>query len=150
MRKNFLILRYSVTASATSSQGDADACRPCNGRRPGPIAAGDISRRAGAPSASGAPCHHRLAGVVPLVVLTKADLCAEAEVRAVSERFGLAVDPSARVEDLPVGVQQRVEISRLDVSGSDIGRTETCSIAVTSAGCHRGHAGSTRGLPQTS
>jgi general nucleoside transport system ATP-binding protein len=27
-----------------------------------------------------------------------------------SERYGLAVDPDARVEDLPVGVQQRVEI----------------------------------------
>jgi simple sugar transport system ATP-binding protein len=35
---------------------------------------------------------------------------ARSEVRAVSERYGLAVDPDARVEDLPVGVQQRVEI----------------------------------------
>jgi general nucleoside transport system ATP-binding protein len=32
------------------------------------------------------------------------------DVRALSERFGLSVDPDARVEDLPVGVQQRVEI----------------------------------------
>jgi general nucleoside transport system ATP-binding protein len=32
------------------------------------------------------------------------------DVRALSERFGLSVDPGARVEDLPVGVQQRVEI----------------------------------------
>ncbi|MET9018771.1 ABC transporter ATP-binding protein [Actinopolymorpha sp. NPDC004070] len=31
-------------------------------------------------------------------------------VRDLSERYGLAVDPDARVEDLPVGVQQRVEI----------------------------------------
>jgi simple sugar transport system ATP-binding protein len=31
-------------------------------------------------------------------------------VREVSQRYGLEVDPSALVEDLPVGVQQRVEI----------------------------------------
>ncbi len=35
---------------------------------------------------------------------------AEDEVRALSEEFGLPVDPTAVVEDLPVGVQQRVEI----------------------------------------
>jgi simple sugar transport system ATP-binding protein len=35
---------------------------------------------------------------------------ARAEVRALSERYGLEVDPDARVDDLPVGVQQRVEI----------------------------------------
>jgi general nucleoside transport system ATP-binding protein len=35
---------------------------------------------------------------------------AEEAVREVSLRFGLAVDPSAVVEDLPVGIQQRVEI----------------------------------------
>jgi simple sugar transport system ATP-binding protein len=35
---------------------------------------------------------------------------ARREVRALSERFGLAVDPDAMVEDIPVGVQQRVEI----------------------------------------
>jgi general nucleoside transport system ATP-binding protein len=32
------------------------------------------------------------------------------EVRGLSERYGLRVDPDALVEDLPVGVQQRVEI----------------------------------------
>ncbi len=32
------------------------------------------------------------------------------DVRELSERFGLRVDPDAHVEDLPVGVQQRVEI----------------------------------------
>src|SRR5215469_12317711 len=32
------------------------------------------------------------------------------EVRELSERYGLQVDPDALVEDLPVGVQQRVEI----------------------------------------
>src|SRR5688572_28826157 len=31
-------------------------------------------------------------------------------IRKVSEQYGLAVDPDALVEDLPVGVQQRVEI----------------------------------------
>lgn len=35
---------------------------------------------------------------------------ARAHVRAVAERFGFEVDPDAIVEDLPVGVQQRVEI----------------------------------------
>ncbi|MCW2497575.1 ABC transporter ATP-binding protein [Jatrophihabitans sp.] len=35
---------------------------------------------------------------------------AAAKVRELSERFGLDVDPNALVEDLPVGVQQRVEI----------------------------------------
>ena len=35
---------------------------------------------------------------------------ARARVREVSERYGLPVDPDARIEDLPVGVQQRVEI----------------------------------------
>jgi simple sugar transport system ATP-binding protein len=35
---------------------------------------------------------------------------ARREVRRLSERFGLVVDPDALVEDLPVGVQQRVEI----------------------------------------
>jgi ABC-type uncharacterized transport system ATPase subunit len=33
-------------------------------------------------------------------------------VRALSKRYGLAVDPDARVEDLSVGAQQRVEILR--------------------------------------
>ncbi len=35
---------------------------------------------------------------------------ARSRVREISERFGLAVDPDAVVGDLPVGVQQRVEI----------------------------------------
>ena len=35
---------------------------------------------------------------------------AHREVRELSERFGLRVNPEAMVEDLPVGVQQRVEI----------------------------------------
>jgi general nucleoside transport system ATP-binding protein len=35
---------------------------------------------------------------------------ARREVRELSERYGLEVNPDARVEDLPVGAQQRVEI----------------------------------------
>ncbi len=35
---------------------------------------------------------------------------AAAEIRALSERFGLSVDPDARVENLSVGEEQRVEI----------------------------------------
>ncbi|MFT4283871.1 MAG: ATP-binding cassette domain-containing protein, partial [Protaetiibacter sp.] len=35
---------------------------------------------------------------------------ARAKVREISERFGFDVDPDAIVEELPVGVQQRVEI----------------------------------------
>jgi ABC-type uncharacterized transport system ATPase subunit len=35
---------------------------------------------------------------------------ARREVRALSQRYGLAIDPDAMVEDLPVGIQQRVEI----------------------------------------
>jgi len=35
---------------------------------------------------------------------------ARADIRRVSEEFGLEVDPDALVEDLPVGAQQRVEI----------------------------------------
>jgi ABC-type uncharacterized transport system ATPase subunit len=35
---------------------------------------------------------------------------ARTEVRALSERYGLEVDPAAMVEDLPVGMQQRIEI----------------------------------------
>jgi ABC-type uncharacterized transport system ATPase subunit len=35
---------------------------------------------------------------------------ARKRVREISERFGFDVDPDAKIEDLPVGVQQRVEI----------------------------------------
>jgi simple sugar transport system ATP-binding protein len=37
---------------------------------------------------------------------------ARREVRDLSRRYGLTVDPDAMVEDLPVGVQQRVEINK--------------------------------------
>ncbi|MFZ8910527.1 MAG: ABC transporter ATP-binding protein [Candidatus Nanopelagicales bacterium] len=46
--------------------------------------------------------------VGPLGILRASE--AEDAVREVSQRFGLEVDPAAVVEDLPVGIQQRVEI----------------------------------------
>src|SRR4051812_21284917 len=45
---------------------------------------------------------------------------AEASVRELSERFGLAVRPDARVEDLGVGAQQRVEILRALFRGAKV------------------------------
>jgi simple sugar transport system ATP-binding protein len=42
------------------------------------------------------------------------------DVRAVSERYGLAVSPDALVEDLPVGIQQRVEIIKALVRDVDL------------------------------
>lgn len=38
----------------------------------------------------------------------------------ISERFGLKVDPDARIQDLPVGVQQRVEILKTLYRNADI------------------------------
>ncbi|HZH23420.1 MAG TPA: ATP-binding cassette domain-containing protein, partial [Solirubrobacteraceae bacterium] len=45
---------------------------------------------------------------------------AENRVRELSERFGLRVDPRARVEDIGVGQQQRVEILRVLHRGADV------------------------------
>src|SRR5919198_2331618 len=45
---------------------------------------------------------------------------AERRVRDLSERFGLAVDPRARIEDITVGQQQRVEILKALYRGADI------------------------------
>jgi len=45
---------------------------------------------------------------------------ARAQVREVSERYGLAVDPDARIEELPVGIQQRVEIIKVLLRGARI------------------------------
>ncbi|WP_416201851.1 ABC transporter ATP-binding protein [Thermoflexus sp.] len=42
------------------------------------------------------------------------------EVRALSQRYGLEVDPNALVKDLPVGVQQRVEILKALYRKADI------------------------------
>ena len=52
-----------------------------------------------------------------LLLDTKA---AARRVRELSDRFGLAVDPDARVADISVGTQQRVEILRALDRGADI------------------------------
>ena len=45
---------------------------------------------------------------------------ARREVNAISERYGFHVDPDALVEDIPVGVQQRVEIIKALVRKADV------------------------------
>jgi ABC-type uncharacterized transport system ATPase subunit len=45
---------------------------------------------------------------------------ANRRVREISEQFGLAVDPTARIEDITVGQQQRVEILKALYRGADI------------------------------
>jgi simple sugar transport system ATP-binding protein len=41
-------------------------------------------------------------------------------IRALSNQYGLAIDPNARIADLPVGLQQRVEILKVLYRGADI------------------------------
>ncbi|WP_141430846.1 ABC transporter ATP-binding protein [Bacillus sp. 03113] len=41
-------------------------------------------------------------------------------IQEISEKYGLAVDPFAKIEDLSVGVQQRVEILKILYQGADI------------------------------
>src|SRR5439155_22976969 len=45
---------------------------------------------------------------------------ASARVRQLSQEFGLAVDPDAKVEDIGVGTQQRVEILRAPFRGAKV------------------------------
>lgn len=45
---------------------------------------------------------------------------AEAEVKALSERYGLAVEPGDIVGELPVGIQQRVEILKALYRGAEL------------------------------
>lgn len=45
---------------------------------------------------------------------------AEKEVQEISERYGLAVDPKAKIGDISVGMQQRVEILKTLYRGADI------------------------------
>ncbi|XJZ28559.1 ABC transporter ATP-binding protein [Bacillota bacterium Lsc_1132] len=45
---------------------------------------------------------------------------AEKEVREISERYGLAVDPKAKIADISVGMQQRVEILKTLYRGAEI------------------------------
>ena len=42
------------------------------------------------------------------------------EIKELSEKYGLAVDPSSKVEDISVGAQQRVEILKTLYRGADI------------------------------
>jgi general nucleoside transport system ATP-binding protein len=44
----------------------------------------------------------------------------EADVRRVAERFGIGVDPSSRVKELPIDSQQRVEILKLLYRGAKV------------------------------
>lgn len=45
---------------------------------------------------------------------------AEREVRDISERYGLSVDPKAKIADISVGMQQRVEILKTLYRGAEI------------------------------
>jgi len=55
------------------------------------------------------------------VILTALDLRKAAQrIRELSEQYGLAVDPDALVENIPVGVQQRVEIIKTLYREADI------------------------------
>lgn len=45
---------------------------------------------------------------------------ANADIRQLSAQYGLAIDPGARTRDLPVGLQQRVEILKVLYRGADI------------------------------
>jgi simple sugar transport system ATP-binding protein len=44
----------------------------------------------------------------------------EARVRELEERFKIVVEPRARIEDIPLGLQQRVEILKVLYRGSDL------------------------------
>ncbi len=53
-------------------------------------------------------------GVEPTGALDHLDLKkAREQVRAINDEYGLQVDPDAMIEDLPVGIQQRVEILKV-------------------------------------
>src|SRR5699024_1966993 len=45
---------------------------------------------------------------------------AAAEIKQLSENYGLAVDPDARVRDISVGMQQRAEILKTLYRGADV------------------------------
>ena len=53
-------------------------------------------------------------GVEPTGMLDHLDLAkARQQVRAINDEYGLEVDPDALIEELPVGIQQRVEIIKV-------------------------------------
>ena len=45
---------------------------------------------------------------------------AEEEIRQLSERYGFVVDPTSRIQDITVGMQQKVEILKILYRGADI------------------------------
>jgi simple sugar transport system ATP-binding protein len=60
-------------------------------------------------------------GLEPTKALGLLDLAeARRQVEEISERYGLAVDPQARIEDISVGSQQRVEILKALYRGAEI------------------------------
>jgi simple sugar transport system ATP-binding protein len=60
-------------------------------------------------------------GVEPTGRLDYLDLdAARAQVREINEQYGLEVDPDALIEDLPVGLQQRVEILKVLFRSADV------------------------------
>jgi general nucleoside transport system ATP-binding protein len=60
-------------------------------------------------------------GVEPTARLDYLDLAAaRKQVREINEKYGLEVDPDALIEDLPVGVQQRVEILKVLFRSADV------------------------------
>jgi simple sugar transport system ATP-binding protein len=60
-------------------------------------------------------------GAEPTGALDRLDMeKARAEVRAISAEHGLEVDPDALIEELPVGIQQRVEIIKVLFRSADV------------------------------
>ena len=59
-------------------------------------------------------------GMEPTKGVTLDMKTARKNVVAISEKYGLAIDPDARVEDISVGMQQRVEILKALYRGADI------------------------------
>ena len=60
-------------------------------------------------------------GVEPTGRFDRLDLAAaRAQVREINDRYGLQVDPDAVIEDLPVGLQQRVEILKVLFRSADL------------------------------
>ena len=59
-------------------------------------------------------------GTEPTKGLTLDMAAARKNVAEISERYGLAIDPDAKIEDISVGMQQRVEILKALYRGADI------------------------------
>lgn len=59
-------------------------------------------------------------GMEPCKGMTVDMETARKNVKAISEKYGLAVDPDAKIEDISVGMQQRVEILKALYRGAEI------------------------------